>query len=94
MVDNLNGLVKTGANTIEGRVETAPSRFIYKNKEYELYDTYHIKAKAYKVVNELRERKFGVKVVKLHGYIKNNDVMYAVYATDLKYSLKYHKGRI
>ena len=85
MVDNLNGLVKTGANTIEGRVGTAPARFVYKGKEYELYDKYHLKAKAYKVVNELKARKFGIKVVKLHGYIKNSDIMYAVYATDLKY---------
>lgn len=86
MADNLNGLVKTGVNTIEGRVGTAPSRFTYKGKEYEQYDKYHDKAKAYKVMNELKARKFGVKMVKLHGYIKHNDVMYAVYATDLKYT--------
>jgi hypothetical protein len=91
MVDELNGLLKTGANTIEGVNGLAPSRFVYKGREYELYDKYNIKSKASKIMMELKARKMGVKMVKLHGYIRETDVVYAVYATDLKYPahLKY-----
>lgn len=88
MKDDLRGLVKTSANIIEGTYGRHPARFVYKNQTYELYDLYPTRAKAQAIVNELRERKFSPKIVKLSGYITAKAERYAVYATDLKYPMR------